>query len=83
MSFLTSVGEAVRRWVFAPVEPGWSEPQPDHEPYIRASDYGPCCQYHLERSFKVNPESTTLVNEALSGQQMAYILSRLGPSPQR
>ena len=81
MSFLANVGQAVRKWMFAPVDHAWSAPMPDHEAYIRADDYGPCCQYHLERSFRADRDLSEWVNDAITGPQRAYILERLGSPP--
>jgi hypothetical protein len=84
MGYLARIGQVIRRWL--PVEKSWSNPRPDHDYFIRANG-GPCCAWHDEHAFRVNPVATATVHEHLSEAQRRYFNERLGPrsgpGPQR
>jgi hypothetical protein len=78
MGYLACIGQVVRRWL--PVEKPWSDPKPDHEYFIRP-DMSPCCAWHDEHAFHVNPQATAQWQEHLGGPQRRYISERLGGGP--
>jgi hypothetical protein len=75
---LSQVGKRLKTR-FAPVDRYWSEPPPDHEPSITA-DYGMCCAWHLERSYRPVPMAReSLDDRTWSAMKAAYIAKHLGP----
>jgi hypothetical protein len=69
------IRQAVRRWL--PVEA--SPARPDHDFYIRAADFAPCCEWHSEQAFRGGRPVMERPGAVDLGARMRhYLAERLG-----